>query len=257
MSDGTNTSSAATVSITVVQTVSAPTVTSLSPSSGLAGGGTSVVITGTSFTGATAVDFGSTAATTFSVNGAGTQITAVDTAGSGTVDVTVATSAGTSATSSADHFTYATVSSVKLNGDVAPIVDMSSDGSSTVLVTTDGNNGFTAGDTVVISEFTGANSGYNGTYTIITASGDTFNVHNANSATSAVAQQQHPGLRGFAEHFKRIDRFAAVDGGQRGLHVLGAGDRFDDGQLHADRRRVGDRPDDQRFGHGGHARFRA
>ena len=183
VSDGTNTSSAATVSITVVQTVSAPTVTSLSPSSGLAGGGTSVVITGTSFTGATAVDFGSTAATTFSVNGAGTQITAVDMAGSGTVDVTVATSAGTSATSSADHFTYASVSSVKLNGDVAPIVDMSSAGASTVLVTTDGNNGFTAGDTVVISEFTGANSGYNGTYTIITASGDTFKVHNANSAS--------------------------------------------------------------------------
>ena len=166
MSDGTNTSTAATVSITVVQTVSAPTVTSVSPTSGLAGGGTSVIITGTSFTGATAVEFGSTAATTFTVNSA-TQITATDTAGSGTVDVTVATSAGTSATSSADHFTYATVSSVKLNGDVAPIVDMSSAGASTVLVTTDGNNGFTAGDTVVISEFTGANSGYNGTYTIM------------------------------------------------------------------------------------------
>ena len=157
-------------------------VSGLSPASGLVGGGASVIIHGTNLSEATAVTFGSTAATTFTVNSA-TQITAVDPAGSGTVDVTVATSGGTSATSSADHFTYASVTSVKLNGDVAPIVDMSSAGPSTVLVTTDGNNGFTAGDTVVISGYTGANSGYNGTFTIGTASGNTFTVHNSSAAT--------------------------------------------------------------------------
>ena len=51
-------------------------------------GGTSVAITGAELTGATAVDFGSTAASSFTVNSA-TSITAVAPAGSGAVDVTV------------------------------------------------------------------------------------------------------------------------------------------------------------------------
>jgi hypothetical protein len=83
----------------------APTVTGLSPSSGPGAGGTSVTITGTGFTGATAVDFGTTAATSFTVNSA-TSITAMSPAGTGTVNVTVTTPSGTSATSSADQFTY-------------------------------------------------------------------------------------------------------------------------------------------------------
>ena len=45
----------------------APAVTGLSPTSGPAAGGTSVTITGTGFTGATAVDFGTTAATSYTV----------------------------------------------------------------------------------------------------------------------------------------------------------------------------------------------
>ena len=48
----------------------APTVTGLSPTSGSTAGGTLVTITGTSFTGATAVDFGTTPATNLTlVNG--------------------------------------------------------------------------------------------------------------------------------------------------------------------------------------------
>ncbi len=43
--------------------LSPPTVTGLSPTSGPEAGGTLVTISGTSFTGATAVDFGTTAAT--------------------------------------------------------------------------------------------------------------------------------------------------------------------------------------------------
>ncbi|MBV8620639.1 MAG: IPT/TIG domain-containing protein, partial [Curvibacter sp.] len=87
--------------------VAAPTVTSLSVTSGSTAGGTSVVITGTNFTGATAVKFGSTNATSYTVNSA-TQITATAPAGSaGTVDVTVVTAGGTSATSASDQYTYA------------------------------------------------------------------------------------------------------------------------------------------------------
>jgi len=81
----------------------APAVTSVSSSSGFFG--TSVIVTGTNFTGASVVDFGTTAATNFSVNSA-TNITATVPGGTGSVDVTVTTSGGTSATGSADQFTY-------------------------------------------------------------------------------------------------------------------------------------------------------
>ena len=47
--------------------LAAPTVTGISPTSGPAAGGTLVTITGTGFTGATAVDFGTTAATNVTV----------------------------------------------------------------------------------------------------------------------------------------------------------------------------------------------
>jgi hypothetical protein len=86
--------------------VNAPTVTGLAPSSGPTGGGTSVTITGTGFTGATQVSFGSIPATSFTVNSA-TSISAVAPAQTaGVVDVTVTTAGGTSATGSADQFTY-------------------------------------------------------------------------------------------------------------------------------------------------------
>ena len=85
-----------------------PTVTSVSPNVGPPAGGTSVTITGTRFTGATAVDFGATPATSFTVN-SDTSITAGSPAGSaGTVDITVTTPGGTSATAAADQFTYET-----------------------------------------------------------------------------------------------------------------------------------------------------
>ena len=85
--------------------VGAPTVSAVSPTSGPTAGGTSVTITGTNLTGASAVHFGANAATGVVVNGA-TSVTATSPAGTGTVDVTVTTPGGTSATSSADDFTY-------------------------------------------------------------------------------------------------------------------------------------------------------
>jgi len=86
--------------------VSAPTVIGVGPSSGPATGGTTVTITGTGFTGATQVEFGTAPATNVVVNLAGTQITATSPTGTGVVDVTVMGPGGTSATSSADQFTY-------------------------------------------------------------------------------------------------------------------------------------------------------
>ena len=81
-------------------------VTAVSPTSGPTSGGTSVTITGTNLTGATAVNFGIDAATSSPVNSA-TSITATSPAESaGTVDVTVTTPVASSATSGSDHFTY-------------------------------------------------------------------------------------------------------------------------------------------------------
>jgi sugar lactone lactonase YvrE len=84
----------------------APTVTSVVPNSGRAAGGTSVTIHGTGFNYGSTVAFGSTAATSVTYDSPW-ELTAVSPAGSGVADVTVSTFAGTSATSSADQFTYA------------------------------------------------------------------------------------------------------------------------------------------------------
>jgi hypothetical protein len=83
----------------------APTVTGISPTSGPATGGTLVTITGTDFTSATAVNFGTVAGTNVIVVNAST-ITAISPAGAGTVNVTVTTPSGTSPITAADQFTY-------------------------------------------------------------------------------------------------------------------------------------------------------
>jgi alpha-tubulin suppressor-like RCC1 family protein len=70
-----------------------PTVTGLSPRVGSQSGGTTVTITGSGFTGATAVKFGTADASEFTVNSP-TSITAVTPPGSGPVEVRVRTPAG-------------------------------------------------------------------------------------------------------------------------------------------------------------------
>jgi IPT/TIG domain/Immunoglobulin I-set domain len=94
---------------------STPMVTSISPTSGTASGGTPVTITGTNFTGATAVKFGSANAS-FTVNNA-TSITATSPAGSGVVDVTVTVAGITSTTGASDQFTYTPV-------PIAPVITL-------------------------------------------------------------------------------------------------------------------------------------
>lgn len=82
-----------------------PVVTRLGVNFGAPAGGTTVVITGVGFTGATAVAFGATPAASFVVN-SNNQITAVSPAGTGVVDITVTGTGGTSPTSNADRFNF-------------------------------------------------------------------------------------------------------------------------------------------------------
>jgi hypothetical protein len=82
-----------------------PVVSAISPSQGSVTGGTHVSIVGSNFQGLTAVDFGTQASTSFNERG-GNLIVATAPPGTGTVDVTVTTSSGTSQTSIADEFTY-------------------------------------------------------------------------------------------------------------------------------------------------------
>ena len=82
-----------------------PSITSLTPTKGSGGGGTSVVITGANFTGTTSVTFGGTAAQSFTVDST-TQITAEAPSGTpgSTVDVAVTSPRGTAM--HATKFTY-------------------------------------------------------------------------------------------------------------------------------------------------------
>jgi tripartite motif-containing protein 71 len=81
----------------------APVVTGISPASGPAAGGTAVTVSGSNLSSGS-VSFGSTPATSSSCTAS--SCTASSPAGSGTVNVTVTTTGGTSATASADQFTY-------------------------------------------------------------------------------------------------------------------------------------------------------
>jgi glutamate dehydrogenase/leucine dehydrogenase len=94
----------------------APTVTSLNPTSGTAAGGTTVTIAGTNLTNATAVNFGDVAVTAFQSDTATQIVLAAPAGAAGVVDVTVTTAGGTSATSSADRFTYPAASDVSTVG---------------------------------------------------------------------------------------------------------------------------------------------
>ena len=116
-----------------------PNITLLAPSTGPSSGGTTVTITGSNFTGATAVNFGSTPATSFVVN-SDTSITAVAPSGAGTVDISVTTPSGTSATVSSDQFSYVNytpISPIRVC-DTRPV-------SSTSVISNQCNNG-TAGN---------------------------------------------------------------------------------------------------------------
>ena len=86
--------------------------TGVSPSGGSPSGGSLVQITGSNFTGATAVKFGGVSAPGFSVVNDST-INATTPSGSGVVDVTVTTAGGTSATNSTDHYDFVAAPAIR------------------------------------------------------------------------------------------------------------------------------------------------
>jgi hypothetical protein len=163
----------------------APTVTSLRPSAGPTSGGTSVVITGSNFTGATVVRFGTTLASSFTVNSA-TRITAVAPASStgiaGLVDISITTPAGTSATSSASQFTYVTppaVSSIspssgaRKGGTVVTILGRNFTGTTTVKFGTRTATRFTVNSPTQITATSPAGAVGSVDITVTTANGGT------------------------------------------------------------------------------------
>jgi hypothetical protein len=82
-----------------------PVVTSVSPPTGAAAGGTTITIGGWGFTGTAGVAFGSTQAAIFTVD-SDTQISVTSPAGVGTVDVRVTTTRGVSSFCPADRYVY-------------------------------------------------------------------------------------------------------------------------------------------------------
>jgi hypothetical protein len=83
-----------------------PSVTTVTPSAGLASGATSVTISGANLAGATAITFGPNAATGIACTLDGSSCTAFSPPGTGTVDIQVTTAAGTSPTVAGDKFSY-------------------------------------------------------------------------------------------------------------------------------------------------------
>jgi hypothetical protein len=94
----------ASLALTILPPV--PTVTAVSPAKGPATGGTAVTIRGTGFVGTTAVYFGATSVTSFSVESDVEITTRAPKHADGVVDVTVTGSGGTSVTSVRDAFSY-------------------------------------------------------------------------------------------------------------------------------------------------------
>jgi hypothetical protein len=102
------------------ETGSPPTVRRVSPKKGPAAGGTVVTLTGTNFTGAEAVTFGTTPATSFTVNSPDS-ISAVAPPGTtGAVGVTVTTPNGTSIAGGKIHFTYGTPTITEIKPNIGP-----------------------------------------------------------------------------------------------------------------------------------------
>ena len=169
-----------------------PTVTSITPSAGVAAGGTTVTITGTGLAGTTVVDFGA-APDTAVTNVNATTVTAHSPVHAvGTVDITVTTPGGTSlANPPGDSFTYVAAGTPIVNS-ISPTTGPAAGGTTVTITgvnlggTTGVSFGGTAGTTVTnisatsVSVVSPAGAGAvdvlvtNGTGTSPTGPGDLF-----------------------------------------------------------------------------------
>jgi hypothetical protein len=126
----------------------APTITAVSPASGPMAGGTSVIVLGTGFTGATGVAVRALAVTSFTVVSP-TEITAVAPAqGAGVDNIFVTTLAGTSVAVPADHYTYVNPPAKAVITGITPASGPTA-GGSTVTITGTGFTGATGPTGVV------------------------------------------------------------------------------------------------------------
>jgi hypothetical protein len=107
---------------TFTWTVVGPIITRLKPTSGPGAAGKRVKISGSGFSGATSVMFGSVTATSFTDNCKGTTITAIAPAhAAGTVNVVVNTPSGPTIVTSADQYTYLGPSITAVSPDSGPL----------------------------------------------------------------------------------------------------------------------------------------
>lgn len=173
-----------------------PTVRSVSPAVGPASGATTVTITGSTLSEATSVKFGNAEATSFTVDSP-SSITAVAPPGTGVVDVTVTTPAGSSPTGAFDRFTYQMPPSVvKLSSKSGPPA-----GGTSVTIT---GTEFTAASSVVFGSAGAAPFTVNSPTSITAVAppsvGATVDVRVTNSAgTSAVTSKDHFKYLAFVE----------------------------------------------------------
>ena len=104
------------------QMAGVPAVAGVSPASGSLAGGDAVTVTGSGFTGATGVSFGTVPAPDLRLPVSDTQLTVISppATAAGQADVTVATAAGTSAITPADQFTYAVAGAAPTVANISP-----------------------------------------------------------------------------------------------------------------------------------------
>jgi uncharacterized delta-60 repeat protein len=141
-------------------TLSAPTVTAISPTSGSTAGGTSVTLTGTNFTGATGVTIGGAAATGVSVVSA-TSITCTTPAGTaGTASVVVTTAGGSNAANTLFTYNSAPTDIALSSSTIAE--NNAANATVGTLNTTDAD----VGDTFTYTLVSGTGSTDNGSFTI-------------------------------------------------------------------------------------------
>ncbi len=197
-----------------------PVITGIAPNAGASGGGTSVTITGTGFTGATAVSFGAAAAVGFTVV-SDTELTATAPAGAiGSVDVSVATPGGTSAAVTADRYTYAPAPAIT---NIVPAAGPASGGTAVTIAGT----GFTGATAVSFgNQAAPAFTVHSATQITATAPAQAAStvdvtVTTPGGTSPAVAADQYSYLP--APAITKISRTAGPDSGGTAITITGSG----------------------------------